>query len=361
MKLVATHVATSNFDALWNVINQRFVAKDDCRMGFAVLLSGAANGNSQPIHEVASHNQGSSALGSFLVQHFGWWKDQDQNKEFVLPDSASPFITHLADLHNLYALWSSGRATQDRTESQVNKELSRAIELIQTCPTKQIAWALLNVVHKSIDETFSKKKLHLRLAKEAASFETEPGLFGAARYARVLWLISAEKADEARSLYGSFRRDAAAAGIALPASDVLRTAFKEASGDSESWSKLILESAEPLIEQKRQLAVLQLALNCAVIAEHDTARQLLNQGSKTQQTARPAGHRPAVLDCDRRLGPGRRLHAATDQLQECHRERRTLANGFANRDGTRRRRRIAETTRAGNAAGILVASEHRQR
>ena len=278
MKLVATHVATSSFDALWNVINQRFVAKDDCRMGFAVLLSGAANGNSQPIHEVASHNQGSSALGSFLVQHFDWWKEQDRNKEFVLPDSASPFLVHLTEIHNLYALWSSGRATQDRTESQVNKELSKAIELIRNCPTKQIAWALLNVVHKSIDETFSKKKLHLRLAKEAASFEAEPGLFGAARYARVLWLISGEKADEARSLYGSFRRDAAAAGVALPASDVIRTAFKEASGDSESWSNLMLESAEPLIEQKRQLAVLQLALNCAAIAEHDTARQLLKQG-----------------------------------------------------------------------------------
>lgn len=280
MKLVATHVSNSSFDALWTVINQRFVSKDDCRMGFAVLLSAAATDNSQPIHEVASHNQGSSALGSFLVQHFDWWKGQDQNKEFVLPESANPFITHLADTHNLYSLWSSGRATQDRTDSQVNMEVSRAIELIRKCPSKQVAWALLNVVHQSIDETFSKKKLHLRLAKEAASFEDEPGFFGAARYARILWLISGEEEAKAQSLYHDFRRDAAEAGVALPASDVIRTAFKEASGDSESWSKLILESAEPLIEQKRRLAVLQLALNCAVIAEHDTARQLLAQGIK---------------------------------------------------------------------------------
>lgn len=280
MKLVATHVANSSFDALWTVINQRFVAKDDCRMGFAVLLSASATDNSQPIHEVASRNQGSSALGSFLVQYFDWWQGQDQNKEFVLPDSASPFLIHLADVHNLYALWSTGRATQDRTDSQVNKELSRAIELIRKCPSKQVAWALLNVVHKSIDETFSKKNLHLRLAREAASFEDEPGLFGPARYARILWLISGEEEAKARSLYHSFRRDAAEAGVALPASEVIRTAFKDASGDSESWSQLILESAEPLIEQKRRLAILQLALNCAVIAEHDTARQLLNQGIK---------------------------------------------------------------------------------
>jgi tetratricopeptide (TPR) repeat protein len=281
MKLVATHVANSNLDALWNVINQRFVSKDDCRMGFAVLLSAASTtNNSQPIHEVASHNQGSSALGSFLVQHFDWWRDQDRSKEFVLPDSASPFIRHLADIHNLYALWSSGRATQDRTESQVNQELSRALELIRKCPSKRIAWSLLNVVHKSIDETISKKKLHQRLAKEAASFEKVPGLFGAARYARVLWLISAEKTNEAQSLYSSYRRDAIAAGITPTVSDELRTAFKAASGNSESWSKVILDSSEPLVEQKRSLELLQLALNCASIAEHDTARQLLDRGIK---------------------------------------------------------------------------------
>ncbi len=279
MKLVATHVANSDYVALWNVINQRFVSKDDCRMGFAVLLSAAAStNNSQPIHEVASHNQGSSALGSFLVQRFDWWRDQDRSKEFVLPDSASPFIRHLADIHNLYALWSGGRATQDRTESQVNQELSRALELIRKCSSKQIAWSLLNVVHKSIDETISKKKLQQRLAREAASFEKVPGLFGAARYARVLWLISAENVDEAQSLYSSYRRDAIAAGITPAVSDELRTAFKESSGNSETWSKVILDSAEPLVEQKRSLELLRLALNCAVIAEHDTARQLLDKG-----------------------------------------------------------------------------------
>lgn len=281
MKLVATHVANSAYDALWNVINQRFVSKDDARMGFAVLLSAAApTSNSQPIHEVASHNQGSSALGSFLVQHFDWWRDQDRSKEFVLPDSASPFIRHLADIHNLYALWSSGRATEDRTESQVNHELSRAIELIRKCSSKQTAWALLNVVHKSIDETISKKKLHQRLAKEAAFFEKVPGLFAAARYAQVLWLISAGKTDKARSLYSSYRRDAIAAGITPAVSDQLRTAFKDTFGDSESWSRMILDSSELLVEQRRSLELLQLALNCATIAEHDTARQLLDRAIK---------------------------------------------------------------------------------
>jgi tetratricopeptide (TPR) repeat protein len=278
MKLVATHVANSDFDALWNVINQRFVAKDDCRMGFAVLLSGATTGNSQPIHEVASYNQGSSALGSFLVQHLDWLKDQDLSKEFVLPDSASPFLKHLVDGHNLFALWSSGRATQDRTEAQVNKELSRAIELIRSCRSKQVAWSLLNVVHRSIDETFSKKNLQLRLAKEAASFEDVPGLFGASRYARILWLISAGKRDEALTLYGSFRHDATIAGITPAVSDEIRSAFKAADGSSGEWSELILASTEPLVEQKRSLELLQLSLQCAVIAEHDTALKLLEKG-----------------------------------------------------------------------------------
>ncbi len=291
MKLVATHVATSNFDALWNVINQRFAANDDCRMGFAVLLSGAATGNSQPIHEVVSHNQGSSALGSFLVQHFDWVKDQDRNKEFVLPDSASPFLRQLAEIHNLYALWSSGRATLDRTEPQVNKELSRSLEVIRRCPSKEVAWALLNVVHRSIDETFSKKKLHLRLAKEAASFESVPGLFGAARHVRVLWLISGGRTDEAQSLYVSFRVDAAEAGITLPVSDEIRSAFRSASGSSEGWSKLILDSAKPLIEQKRGPELFHLALNCAVIAEHDTARRLLDLGIKNAKLS----ERPDLL------------------------------------------------------------------
>jgi tetratricopeptide (TPR) repeat protein len=277
LKLVATHVATSDFSALWNVINQRFAAKDDNRMGFAVLLSGSAVNNSKPIHEVASHSEGSSALGSFVVQHFDWWKDQDRNKEFVLPKSASPFLSHLADIHNLYALWSSGRATQDRTETQVNKELNRALELVRTCRSRSVAWTLLRTVHKSIDESLSSKKLFGRLASEAASFEDDPALGSRARLAKVQWLISAGRKEQARQLYEEFLSRITKAGLTPVLSDEIRFGFIAQFGDSKAWSDIILASAEPLAKEKRSFALMQLAQQCATITEADTATQLLDK------------------------------------------------------------------------------------
>ena len=314
MKLVATHVANSEFDQLWNVINQRFVAKDDSRMGFAVLLSASSTGNSQPIHEVASHNQGASALGSFLVQHFDWWKDQDHNKEFVLPDSASPFLKHLVDTHNVYALWSSGRATRDRTESQVNQDLSRALELIRQCPSKQVAWMLLKTVHQSINETFSQKKLFARLATEAASFENEPGMFGHARHARVLWLISAGRNDEARQLYSTFRLNAARAGLAAGISEEIRSAFIASSGNSKEWSNLILSTVEPLVEQKRSYELLQLALQCSIVEEPETAQQLLNRAIADVDLGKHPDLLVTGLQCLLRLHDWKQAEEFTRQL-----------------------------------------------
>lgn len=276
MKLVATHVANSDFDALWNVINQRFVSQDDCRMGFAVLLSAAATGNSQPIHEVASRNQGDASLGSFLVQHFEWWNDQDRNREFVLPDSASPFLSHLVEAHNLFALWSSGRATKDRTEAQVDRELSRAFEIIRSCRSKRTAWQLLNVVRQAIAQAFAESKLHLRLANEASRFEDVSGFSYAARYARSLWLIPAGKRGKALNLYGAICRDAADAGIVPVVSDEFRSAFLEAGGSRSAWNRMILESAEPLMDAHRSLELIELALQCAMLSEHDTAIELVN-------------------------------------------------------------------------------------
>lgn len=278
MKLIATHVANSDFDALWTVIDQRFVSKNDCRMGFAVLLSGAATDNSQPIHEVASHNQGSSALGSFLVQHFDWWTVHDLHKEFILPESASPFLKNLVETHNLFALWASGRATQDRTEAQINRELNRAFRLIRQCRSKQVAWVLLNVVQKSIEETDSNRKLHLRLANEVARFEGVPGFEDRARFTQALWLIPAGKPDRALRLYRRSREQATEAGRTPAVSAEFRSAFVAAGGSSSAWSQMLIESSRPLIQQRRSLELIELAIQCAVLTEHETAIQLLDQG-----------------------------------------------------------------------------------
>ncbi|MDA1161972.1 MAG: VIT domain-containing protein [Planctomycetota bacterium] len=277
LKLIATYVAKCDFAALWNVINQRFAAKDDCRMGFAVLLAASATGDAQPIHEVVSHNQGASALGSFLVQHFDWWRDQDLSREFVLPDSASPFIRHLAEVHNMYALWSSGRATRDRTEAQVSKELSRALELIRSCSSYSVAWTLLRTVHKSIDETCSQEKLFARLAAEAASFEDKPGFGSHARLARVQWLISAGRKEQARKLYGEFLSHLTEAGLTPVLSADIRSGFVAQFGNSQVWSEVVLAAARPFAEQQRSMELLQLAQQCAAITDTDTAARLIDQ------------------------------------------------------------------------------------
>lgn len=275
MKLVATHLAGNQLDEIWNVFKQRFGDRDDFRMGFATLLASCMTNNSQPVHEIASHNQGSSALGSFLVQYCDWIRDRDINKEFVLPDSASPFLEHLANIHNHYALWASKRATQDRTESQVLKELTRTIEFVHGCPSQATGWTLLKVAHKSIAETHSSKKLFARLVTEAAKFEDVPGLAAEARLARIQWLLSAGGKKKASQLYREFLSRFAKAGLPPQLSAQMHDQFVTSFGDSEEWIQSVVQAGLVLASKDRSRAIMSLARSCAALSETDTANDLL--------------------------------------------------------------------------------------
>jgi tetratricopeptide (TPR) repeat protein len=281
MKMIATYFATRDAASMWQIIQQRFVAREDSRTGFATLLSSANPQDSTPIHEVASQNQGPTTsgtpgtLGSYLVQWYDWHHDRDLNREFVMPEHSSPFLKKLARAHNVLARWVSGRATQDRSKGQIRTEFRRAIAMIQEIESPMIGWRLLSAVaHRFTTDGVTDAAYLAPLAAEAARFEKYRGLGSQARLARIRWLLAAGRTEESQELYAEFLDTAASVGLSPTLDADIHSSFEEKFGNNAVWRKLVKKAGAMLATKDRPVELIALAAQCVRNAEQDLGQSL---------------------------------------------------------------------------------------
>jgi len=281
MKMIATYFATRDAASMWQIIQQRFVAREDSRTGFATLLSSANPQDSTPIHEVASQNQGPvthgtpGTLGSFLVQWYDWQHDRDLNREFVMPEHSSPFLLKLARAHNVLARWVSGRATQDRSKGQIRTEFRRAIAMIQEIESPAVGWRLLNSVAQRFTTDGVTDAAYLApLAAEAARFEKYRGLSSQARLARIRWLLAAGHTEKSQELYAEFLDTAASFGLSPMLDADIHTSFEEKFGNNAVWRKLVKKAGAMLATKDRPIELIALAAQCVRNSEQDLGQSL---------------------------------------------------------------------------------------
>ncbi|MDA1251873.1 MAG: VIT domain-containing protein [Planctomycetota bacterium] len=272
LKVVASYFATGNYAALANLIQERYINRNDNRLGFLTMISVWATHNVavQPIF-----NSRKDPMQQFLCEYYDWRNFRNPNIEFTQSDKLPPFIQEFVRSHNLFTLWYSGRATQDRTKAQVGTELNRTLAAIRECPHEDFRWKLLEVVQQKIHEAkMMEGEFGRSLADELKPFEKSPVYAGSAPYARIIWLLRAQETKGVGKMYRDLLVDVAEQGGVIILSDEIHKLFKQRLKGHREWTSAVNAVAKVLRKNRGPVSLMDLAEQCRSLEEAELANSL---------------------------------------------------------------------------------------
>lgn len=270
LKVVASWFAAGNYGSLASLINERYIKRNDNRLGFLTMISVWATHHTsvQPIF-----NSRKDPMAKFLVQYYDWRNFRNSNAEFTQSDQLPEFLQELVRAHNLYTLWYSGRATQDRTRAQVNTELTRTLAAIRECPHEEFRWTLLKIVHQKIHEAkLMEGDFGRRLAAELIAFEMAGSRYAdSAPYARIIWLLQARETKGLGKAYRELLVDVAEKGGVIILSDEIHKLFKQRLKGHREWTAAVKAVAKVLKKNRGPSALMALAEQLRSLEEKELA------------------------------------------------------------------------------------------
>jgi tetratricopeptide (TPR) repeat protein len=282
LRLMASHLASGNADAMIRIIRSRFFAKDDRRDGFYVLLSrfpeklvweedvDGSDGRRQSV-DLRPSAEG-SPLRQFVRQWINWQLQNSDTTEFAIEGPADGFVQRLATARNLYLRWKLQTATTDRTTSQVKAELDQVLEFVDSCRTDVMGWTLLSVVEKALPHD----RFGEDFAATAQRFENNPALAMWARQERVRTLFRAGRHRKARNLYRELLTNLLQSG-SMPRIDAeIRTLYREHNGEP-SWNKLVADIGGRILESGLPRTALMFSIQLRSLGDSEAAGWLLQQ------------------------------------------------------------------------------------
>ena len=270
LKVVASWFAAGNYGSLASLINERYIERNDNRLGFLTMISVWATHNTsvQPVF-----NSRKDPMAKFLVQYYDWRNFRNSNAEFTQSDQLPEFLQEFVRAHNLYTLWYSGRATQDRTRAQVNTELTRTLAAIRECPHEEFRWTLLKIVHQKIHEAkLMEGDFGRRLAAELIAFEMAGIRYAdSAPYARIIWLLQARETKGLGKAYRELLVDVAEKGGVIILSDEIHKLFKQRLKGHREWTAAVKAVAKVLKKNRGPSALMALAEQLRSLEEKELA------------------------------------------------------------------------------------------
>ena len=192
--------------------------------------------------------------------------------EFEIDGSSESFVHRLATACNVYHRWSSGKATKDRTKSQIRNELKSALKVVATCHTEALGWRLLSVIRPRI-ATVEQNELFARAAEK---FEDSVVLALAAREERVRALFGADKNVEARKLFVQFVRANILRGSLPQIDPQIYEQFVEDEAGKTEWNELTEEIGAAFRKAKQLRARLVFSMQLRNLGDVDGASRLLD-------------------------------------------------------------------------------------
>ena len=272
LKVIASYFATGNYAALANLIQERYINRNDNRLGFLTMISVWATHNVavQPIF-----NSRKDPVRQFLVEYYDWRNFRNPNVEFTQSDTLPPFIQEFVRSHNLFTLWYSGRATQDRTKAQVGTELKRTLAAIRECPHEDFCWKLLEVVQQKIHEAkMMEGEFGRSLADELKPFEKSPKYAGSAPYVRIIWLLRAHETKGVGKMYRDLLVNVAEQGGVIILSDEIHKLLKQRLKGHREWTSTVNAVAKVLRKNRGPVSLMDLAEQCRSLEEAELANSL---------------------------------------------------------------------------------------
>ncbi|MFO1044131.1 MAG: VIT and VWA domain-containing protein [Planctomycetaceae bacterium] len=278
LKLLGTYFAEGRGEELANLIDQRYTARGDHRIGLAVLLSSVAP--HKPLVVSATKQHADSDLATFLAEYSRVSQNGGLNGTISISNHASPFLKRLAQLNNHLSIWLTD---WDRSVQDMENNLKSTLEFARECRTLEFAYYVIEAAKASMVRM---QRLDARAAKSLADavaaiaeHQDRPSFF---RQDRINWymLIGNERAtSKATQLLKQEFADAIDAGNPLPLSTEIHDAFVKhyktpTNQPCEPWGSLVLEAARSLQEEGRPVELVTVARRCLQLNEPGLAESI---------------------------------------------------------------------------------------
>lgn len=293
LKLLGTYFAEGRGEELATLIDQRYTARGDHRIGFAVLMASVAP--NKPLVTNLTKQHPDSALASFVEQFARLVLEGSIDRTISINNHASPFLKQLSGINNHLSIWvTDNGASRDRSIEDVENNLASTLQFARECRTLESASYLINAVKASLKRT---ERLDAKAARKLADTVAAIGRhhdfpeFG--RHDRINWLmlIGHERAiAQATELLEQEFADAIDAGDPLPLEADTHEAFVKhfktpTNQPCEQWGSLVLEAAHTLQEEGRRIELIAVARRCLGLNESSLAAAVFRLAIEDQDLA----------------------------------------------------------------------------
>lgn len=201
LSLMLAYMANGNAARMVEIARARFIEKGHTRDSLYALLSrnpsalvraaepAPANGTASPGFDLRPPVEG-SPLRQYLRQCLNWMDEPNplmNTTDFRIDAPEGSFLKRMATARNWSVRWSSGNATKDLTQAQVQADFEQTLAFVATCQNDRIAWMILSAIKPQL----STPEQQTMLAKATERFELHPQIGRFARKERITALFAA--------------------------------------------------------------------------------------------------------------------------------------------------------------------------
>lgn len=293
LKLLGTYFAEGRGEELATFIDQRYTARGDHRIGFAVLLASVAP--NKPLITSLTKQHPDSALASFVEQFARLVHEGSIDRTISINNHDSPFLKRLASINNHLSVWvTDNGSSRDRSIADVENNLASTLQFARECRTLESASYLINAVKASLKRTERlDAKAARKLTDTVAAIARHHDFPEFGRHDRINWLmlIGHERAiAQATELLEQEFADAIDAGYPLSLDADTREAFVKhfktpTNQPCEQWGSLVLEAAHTLQEEGRRIELIAVARRCLGLNESGLAAAVFRLAIEDQDLA----------------------------------------------------------------------------
>ena len=271
LSLILADFTDNNSARAIQVLNARFLAKNDRRNGLYVLLASYYPAAMQAYGGVYMPTTDSD-LGQFITDYARIVSSGDTRFEMQLPKSDSTLLTNLAKSHNLKVRWKHGLATQDRTESQVTQELDRALAFVETNDAVELNWPVL----ENTKNALSRPEQLKRVAKVMGTYADDSKLGRFARQEQIRTLFRATEAEKARELFIDDAREQLTRGMMPPLPKTVRDNFLADSAGAPAWKSIVDDVVDASLRSPNPMQPLMLGAHLRTIGDTKAAERVVS-------------------------------------------------------------------------------------
>ncbi len=269
------YYAQGSISELTTLLQQRYFAKEDHRIGLYVLLAGLHQytGLANP-GGLLTQKHPHSPLAKYLAQQFQWANSGD-NKDFRIDGPETGFIQRLTMARNLYARWSTGLAVNDRSAAEVKLERKRGLDSIRNLQSPELRWLLLKIMQAK-DTDPQGLADYVQIAEE---FAKQPRLSLQARYQAAFWRSELGETAEAVRELEALSQELLAEGILPPITATVRTGFINHAG-TKAWAAYLEDLQTKFLKAGNRRAALLVAMRAARLKKDSLSESLMAQALK---------------------------------------------------------------------------------